>query len=199
MRRIDIPEIDEDAFREAIINAFCHRDYYERDSVNMAVFKDWLEVRSPGGLYGGLTIEQIKNKMVSRRRNEEIADMFHEVRFVEKWGRGISLILDKEPDADFEVVAGIFVTTFKRKHYVPSPAQKTVEKTVVEKFGEKFGENELKVIVLLKQNSKITVLELAGKVGITTRGIEKILQRLKEKGIITRIGPAKGGHWEVKG
>ncbi|MEA2074931.1 MAG: winged helix-turn-helix transcriptional regulator [Euryarchaeota archaeon] len=124
--------------------------------------------------------------------------MFHEIRFVKKWGRGISLILDKEPDADFEVVAGIFVTTFKRKHYVPSPAQKTVEKTKVEKFGEKFGENELKVIVLLKQNSKITVLELAGKVGITTRGIEKILQRLKEKGIIKRIGPAKGGHWEVK-
>jgi len=136
MRRIDIPEIDKDAFREAIINAFCHRDYYEHDSVNIAVFKDRLEVRSPGGLYGGLTIEQIKNKMVSRRRNEKIADMFHEVRFVEKWGRGISLILDKEPDADFEVVAGIFVTTFTRKHYVPSPAQKTVEKTMVEKFGE---------------------------------------------------------------
>jgi ATP-dependent DNA helicase RecG len=55
MRRIDIPEIDKDAFREAIINAFCHRDYYEHDSVNIAVFKDRLEVRSPGGLYGGLT------------------------------------------------------------------------------------------------------------------------------------------------
>ena len=55
------------------------------------------------------------------------------------------------------------------------------------------------MIVLLKQNSKITVLELAGKVGITTRGIEKILQRLKEKSILERIGPARGGHWEVKG
>ena len=39
MRRIDIPEIDKDAFREAIINAFCHRDYYEHDSVNIAIFK----------------------------------------------------------------------------------------------------------------------------------------------------------------
>jgi ATP-dependent DNA helicase RecG len=56
MYRIDIPEIDKDAFREAIINAFCHRDYYEHDSVNIAIFKDRLEVRSPGGLYGGLTI-----------------------------------------------------------------------------------------------------------------------------------------------
>jgi predicted HTH transcriptional regulator len=48
LRRVDVPEIDKEAFREAIINAFCHRDYYEYDSVNIAVFKDRVEVRSPG-------------------------------------------------------------------------------------------------------------------------------------------------------
>jgi len=69
----------------------------------------------------------------------------------------------------------------------------------VKSSGENSVNNELKVIALLERNSKITVLELAGKVGITTRGIEKILQRLKEKSIIKRIGPARGGHWEVKG
>ncbi|MBA3043745.1 winged helix-turn-helix domain-containing protein, partial [archaeon] len=52
-----------------------------------------------------------------------------------------------------------------------SPAQKTVEKDGYEKFGE----NELKVIALLRYNSKITVVELAEKVKISTRGIEKIL------------------------
>ncbi len=40
LRRIDIPEIDREAIREGIINAFCHRNYYEYDSVNIAVFKD---------------------------------------------------------------------------------------------------------------------------------------------------------------
>ncbi|MBU4501695.1 MAG: winged helix-turn-helix transcriptional regulator [Nanoarchaeota archaeon] len=73
-----------------------------------------------------------------------------------------------------------------------------MEKEGYEKFGEKFGENELKVIALLRYNSKITVVELAEKVKISTRGIEKILQRLKKKNIIKRIGSAKGGHWEVK-
>ncbi|MBI5872505.1 putative DNA binding domain-containing protein, partial [archaeon] len=115
LRRVDVPEIDRAAFREAIINAFCHRDYHEYDSVNIAIFKDRLEIRSPGGLYGGLTIEKIKKEEVSRRRNELIADMFHRVHFVEKWGRGIRLILSKEPTADFKVVAGIFIATFKRK------------------------------------------------------------------------------------
>ena len=117
LKRIDVPEIDKDAFREAIINAFCHRNFYEYDSVNLAIFKDRLEIRSPGGLYGGLTIEQIKKERVSKRRNEIIAEMFHEVHFVEKWGRGIDLILSREPDVDFKEVAEIFITTFKRKDY----------------------------------------------------------------------------------
>jgi ATP-dependent DNA helicase RecG len=45
--RVDVPEIDREAFREAIINAFCHRDYREYDSVNIAVFKDRIEIRNP--------------------------------------------------------------------------------------------------------------------------------------------------------
>ena len=184
MRRIDIPEIDKDASREAIINAFCHRDYYEHDSVNIAVFKDRLEVRSPGGLYGGLTIEQIKNKMVSRRRNEEIADMFHEVHFVEKWGRGISLILSKEPDADFEEVANIFITKFKRKH--------------VEKVTEKVTENQASILDEITKNNRITTEELSKIVGISKRKIKENIAKLKKKDILERIGPAKGGHWEVK-
>jgi ATP-dependent DNA helicase RecG len=44
LRRIDVPEINKEAFREVIINAFCHRDYYEYDSVNIALFKDRLEI-----------------------------------------------------------------------------------------------------------------------------------------------------------
>ncbi len=115
LRRVDVPEIDKETFREAIINAFCHRDYYEYDSVNIAVFKDRVEVRSPGLLYGSLTIDQIKREMASERRNELIAELFHEVHIIEKWGRGISLILSKEPDTEFKEVGTHFVVVFKRK------------------------------------------------------------------------------------
>ena len=57
LKRIDVPEIAKEATREAVINAFCHRDYYEYDSVNVAVFKNRVGIRSKGLLYGGLTIE----------------------------------------------------------------------------------------------------------------------------------------------
>ena len=184
MYRVDVPEISKEAFREAIINAFCHRNYYLYDSVNVAVFKDRLEIRSPGLLYGELTIEKIKKEEVSERRNELLAEMFHQIHFIEKWGRGIGLILSKEPDADFKEIGRQFITVFPRKHV--SEDGKTVGKTVG------------KILVLIKENPKITREELSSKTGITIRGIEWNLARLKEKGILKRIGPAKGGHWEIK-
>ena len=96
LKRIDVPEIDKEAIREAIINAFCHRDYHEYDSVNVAILKNRVKIRNKGLLYGELTIEQIKAEMVSERRNELIAEVFHEIHWIEKWGRGISLILSKQ-------------------------------------------------------------------------------------------------------
>lgn len=63
--------------------------------------------------------------------------------------------------------------------------QKTVEKTVE------------KILDAIKSNPKITQNKLAEIAGLTRRGIEWNLAKLKEKGIIKRIGPAKGGYWEV--
>jgi len=83
-------------------------------------------------------------------------------------------------------VAGIFVTRFKRKHYVPVPTQKTTQKTTQ------------KIIELIKENPYITRKELAEKIwDITEDGIKYHLKTLKEKGLLKRIGSDKGGHWEV--
>jgi ATP-dependent DNA helicase RecG len=68
-----------------------------------------------------------------------------------------------------------------------------VEKTV-EKARVKTRE---KVIDLIKNNPKITTAELAEILEITVKGVEWNLAKLKEKGIIKRIGPAKGGYWKV--
>ncbi len=50
---------------------------------------------------------------------------------------------------------------------------------------------------MIKKNSAVSAQELAGMLGITSRAVEKHLSKLKEKGIIKRIGPDKGGHWEA--
>src|SRR3989339_425518 len=113
--RNDVPELNQEALREAIINAFLHRDYYDPDFVSISIFKDRVEIKNPGNLFGGLTISDITSRNISKRRNEVIADILNRAHLGERKGRGIALILDKEPETKFEQIAGIFITTFKRK------------------------------------------------------------------------------------
>ena len=91
------------------------------------------------------------------------------------------MILSKEPNADFEVVAGIFVTRFKRKHYVPVPTQKTTQK----------------ILKLIKENPRITRNELAKALDISSDGVKYHLNNLKKEGILKRVGGRKEGHWKV--
>jgi len=199
--RVDVPEIDREAFREAIINAFCHRDYREYDSVNIAIFKDRVEIRSPGLLYGGLTIDSIRKKMVSARRNELLAELFQRSHRIEKWGRGIKMILEREPKTEFEEIGTVqFVTTFKRNSY---------ELTKPAKYGEKYGESIPKtsvktsvktsgeIIAAIQADRLVTAQQLADSLGLSLRAVEMQLSNLKKNGIIRRIGPNKGGYWEV--
>ena len=52
-------------------------------------------------------------------------------------------------------------------------------------------------MALIIANPSITTAELANRIGITTKGIEWQIGRLRKKGILERTGPAKGGHWKV--
>lgn len=50
---------------------------------------------------------------------------------------------------------------------------------------------------MIAENTLVTIAELARMTGITTRTIERNLQGLQAKGKLRRVGPDKGGHWEV--
>ncbi|MDR3176045.1 MAG: hypothetical protein LBU06_05885 [Desulfovibrio sp.] len=122
--RVDVPELAVPALREALINAFCHRDYRDPDEVRIAVFQDRVEIRNPGKLFGGLTLEKLRDGNVSARRNPLIADMLRRIRLIEGWGRGMPLILDNEPDTRFQEVAHMFITAFPRPSFTPDYAAK---------------------------------------------------------------------------
>jgi len=203
MYRIDVPEIDREAIREAIINAFCHRDYREYDSVNIAVFKDRVEVRNPGGLVGGLTIEQITTEMVSKRRNERIAEMFHRVHFVERWGRGISLILSKEPATSFKEVGGLFITTFKRKMYTQKEGEGETSRNVGGDVGKNVvknvGKEQRKMIILekIRERTPFTNKTLAEELQVSKKTIERDLIALKREGVVIFVGSKRSGYWKI--
>ncbi len=55
----------------------------------------------------------------------------------------------------------------------------------------------VKIISLIKENPLITIPQLAEKIGLTVKGIEWNIKKLKEDGKLKRVGPAKGGYWEI--
>ena len=73
-----------------------------------------------------------------------------------------------------------------------SPSMKTVEKTV-----EKTTRTVEKILKILSNTPSITVREMSEILGLSRRGVEEQIKSLKQKGVIRRIGPDKGGHWEV--
>ena len=75
-------ELPPEATREMIINAHCHRNLLDESCVQIAIYDDRLEVTSPGGLYNGLTYEEVMNGH-SKIRNKGIANIFSQMGLVE--------------------------------------------------------------------------------------------------------------------
>ena len=58
--------------------------------------------------------------------------------------------------------------------------------------------SDQKILILMKENSKITIYELMEKLSMSESGIKKVIKKLKDENIISRVGSLKSGHWEVK-
>lgn len=101
--RQEVPEYPQAAFREAIANAVAHRDYspYVRGSyIQVRMFADRLEVQSPGGIFGNVTIENIEDEHSTR--NARLMRMMEDIHIVENRGSGIKAMLQAMRDANLE-------------------------------------------------------------------------------------------------
>ena len=67
-----------------------------------------------------------------------------------------------------------------------------------ERLGEKLNEIERKILNLIRKNKHVTIPGLAEKIDISTTAIENNIAKLKQKNLIERIGPDKGGHFEIR-
>ena len=123
------PELPEEALREAVANAVAHRDYRSRESVRVHVFRDRVEITSPGGLPEGMTEADLGTKSVPR--NPLLYGMLARMGLVGEIGSGIRRMnsLYRESGLDepgMEVSATQVRTIFKRPsaiHVEPSTIQ----------------------------------------------------------------------------
>lgn len=101
--RKDIPEYPRDAVREALVNAVAHRDYssFARGShIQVRLFADRLEISSPGGLFGNVTLEHLEEGQSAR--NTLLMRFMQELHLVENRGSGINTMVDAMRVAQLE-------------------------------------------------------------------------------------------------
>jgi ATP-dependent DNA helicase RecG len=70
---------------------------------------------------------------------------------------------------------------------------------VVRKGGPKLTTKQTALLDLLKQNPTISRKDIAGKLGINESAVQKRLDALRKKRMLHRVGPDRGGHWEISG
>ena len=204
-------ELPPEAIREMIINAHCHRNLLDESCIQVAVYDDRLEVTSPGGLYNGLTYEEVMNGH-SKIRNKAIANIFSQMGLVEAWGSGIKRIFNaaKEydlPEPKFQEFDNMFRVELFRNNSMTELEKEAGESS--EKSRRRVGEGsdiirgyelsdtQKKIVNLLLSDRQLSAAKIAEQLGMGSRSIEKNIKKLKELGILIRHGSPKNGYWEV--
>ena len=145
----------------------------------------------------------------SERRNPVVADLFQRLRLMERRGSGFKKIIGAYQaesqkrkvlrSPEFRSTAKNFFVIMPNLNYGTNlvGGKKTTQKTTQESTQKTTQKSTQKIIVAIANNPNVTRQELSDIIGITQDGIKKALDGLKRKGLIRRVGPDKGGHWEI--
>ena len=201
--------IDSTAMREAVVNAVVHNDYSYGGAPKFEFFSDRLEITSMGGLPYGVDEEDFFSGF-SVPRNKEIMRVFRDLEIVEQLGSGIPRILKTYGRDAFEIRKSFLRVVFYYTKPVPevqdtSPqtvipekdSGKTLVDGLVGRLADGLAESQRLMLELIAENPRISKREMAEKIGISTTAIDKNITALKTRGLLTRIGSDKGGHWKV--
>jgi ATP-dependent DNA helicase RecG len=203
IQRIEELEYPERALREAVLNAIVHKDYCG-SYIQMRVYNHSLSLWNSGGLPEQIPIESLMGKHASIPRNRIIANLFFRAGYIEAWGRGMSIIFDEcyknnlpKPQVR-EEFGGFTIEFHQAKGDESASGNNLVPENAPENVPENAPENRLESIIeLIKLDPYISMLDLSKRIGVNHKTIKRDIEKLKTHGMLKRIGPANGGHWQI--
>lgn len=190
LQRNEIYDIPEAALREVLINAVCHRDYFETGAqVLVEIFDDRVVISNPGGLPRGLSKDKFGKMSVAR--NPIVAALLYRANFIEKMGTGISRINSSMLEAALPSAEFAFDSSFMVTLYRDSYLNSSVDDVNISATGQK-------ILDVLKQNSSLTIAEISSTLKISESTTSRELKKLRDDKVIFRIGANKSGYWRVR-
>jgi ATP-dependent DNA helicase RecG len=183
------------AVREALVNAVCHRDYrLTGRRVEIRQFDDRLEISSPGGLPGYITLDNIVDEHFSR--NPRLVNGLFEWGYIEQLGLGIDRMIDEmvrsgHPQPEFRATPYSFTVVLRRGSGVPLRPMPEWE--------GRMNERQIRALQYVQQYGRITNREYREICpDVSPETIRLDLADLVDKGLALKIGDKKGTYYILK-
>ncbi len=192
-----VPHYDEVVVRELVANALVHRPYTTRGDIFINLHPEHLEVHNPGLLPLGVTPRNILQKSI--RRNDLLAQVFHDLKLMEREGTGYDRIYEAQltqgkavpqvREEDDRVVVRV-------DRRIPRPELVNLLAAADQRFG--LTSRERIALGLITQHGSLTALEFSRLLQI--EGDDRIrawLGRLPEQGVVLSRGQTRGTEYFV--
>lgn len=193
LERQEITEYPAFAVREALVNAVCHRDYRLKGRrIEMRMYADRLEVISPGGLPGFITVDNLVEEHFSR--NPRLVTGLFQWGYIEELGLGIDRMIEDmlqggHPPPRFKAAPYSFTVTLNNVR----------ERRAVPKWETQMNERQSHAVTYVRERGRITNREYRELCpDVTPETLRLDLNDLVDRGLLLRIGAKKGTYYILK-
>ena len=206
------PEIPESVFEELLVNALVHRDYLVSAPIRLFIFDNRIEIISPGHLPNNLTVEKIRTGNSNIRNPIIVSYVAKGLLPYHGLGSGIKRALTGWPEIDFtdDREGCLFTATIHRKSIellgqADKGALKVQKKTgdapinapINAPLNAPLTDLQMQLLDFIRSNPAISYDELTKLIQKDRTTTMRNLRKLKETGILKRVGSRKAGHWEI--
>jgi ATP-dependent DNA helicase RecG len=201
LKRKEIWQFPLPVLRELMLNTVIHKDYRDPTDIIIKMFDEYIEFTNPGELFGKLKLDDLYTDFYrAAHRNKLLAEAFYLTGDVEKYGTGFIRIRSRLHGsyAGMNLHLSSDSGVFRVSVGLLAGNKETALETALETAPETAPENTRdRIVLLLKENPRLTKQDLMHVLQKASGTIKEHIRILKKEGRIKRVGPDKGGYWEV--
>lgn len=192
--RVPIPEFSSAAFREGLVNAFCHRDYTILQMVRLVIEDEGMTISSPGGFIEGVSLHNLLT-VEPHGRNQALAYALKRIGLAERTGRGIDRIFEGSimygrPWPDYAESTKRYVKLFIQRAN-PDLAFTKMISNEENKTGRSLPINSLLILSALLNERRLDINRITQITNISESRAKGNIEKLIESGLIEAVGNGK--------
>ena len=198
--RVEVPEVPLEAFREIIVNSFAHMNINPSSSYEIFITPTRIHIYNPGPLVPGTDPKMFASgEQGSMIRNPLIATVLYYNKTIDAFGTGFERVFRLCSHIDYSYSSNQFGFTFEFIRSNDETINGMINETINDMMSGDLTTDDRQVLELLRKNGqKYTKQDMAKAIGKSLSTVNRIINKLKDKDLVERIGSNKTGVWKAK-